>query len=359
MSLSHCVATNDPIACQHLDKALRLLLQYKPKKPRQFLSLYFDHVVEGIPAVQRAYKLILWGVDSPECDVDSTIAESYLLLSVNQKYTHDRSFGSLQMRRKQIGGGGKKRRKSRVSLSKTLDLSESFERVVSNSMLKFPTLSELDASILAAGADMSGCDGVQGIYFMQLIGMLTCDFSPHVSAALSEHFFKRDKAFVPWSHFHQAVKGCLSYSRYLSAARGLFAELDPLCTGYAHMEVCQTIINEITTSSEKGWNKTRAVIAKYREGENRRQNTTSGESDHNIKEEEEQYVSLADFLRSMSALFIYRLFSLTEKPLNKKLSLTETKVVQPLTYLFNKFILITLSQFFFDCEYFFPFNNNR
>eukprot|EP00055_Hartaetosiga_balthica_P014008 m.74676 g.74676 ORF g.74676 m.74676 type:complete len:137 (-) comp8457_c0_seq15:496-906(-) len=88
---------------------------------------------------------------------------------------------------------------------------ESFERMVSNTMMTYPTLAELDASILASVTDMSGCDGVQGMYFMQLLGMLTCDFSPHVSAALSEHFYKRDKSLVTWSHFHQAVKSCLRF----------------------------------------------------------------------------------------------------------------------------------------------------
>eukprot|EP00055_Hartaetosiga_balthica_P014007 m.74666 g.74666 ORF g.74666 m.74666 type:complete len:133 (-) comp8457_c0_seq13:496-894(-) len=118
------------------------------------------------------------------------------------------------MRRKPLidGAGGKKRRKSRaLSLSKSLNLSESFERMVSNTMMTYPTLAELDASILASVTDMSGCDGVQGMYFMQLLGMLTCDFSPHVSAALSEHFYKRDKSLVTWSHFHQAVKSCLRF----------------------------------------------------------------------------------------------------------------------------------------------------
>eukprot|EP00055_Hartaetosiga_balthica_P014006 m.74664 g.74664 ORF g.74664 m.74664 type:complete len:304 (-) comp8457_c0_seq12:29-940(-) len=300
MSLSHCYVTNDSQASLHLDKALRLLLRYKPKNPRAFLSLYFDHVVDGIPAVQRAYKLILWGYESPHCDIDSTIAESYSLLSVNQRHTHDRPFGSLQMRRKPLidGAGGKKRRKSRaLSLSKSLNLSESFERMVSNTMMTYPTLAELDASILASVTDMSGCDGVQGMYFMQLLGMLTCDFSPHVSAALSEHFYKRDKSLVTWSHFHQAVKSCLSYMRYLVAARALFAELDQQCTGFASMKICQTIIDGLKSGkdSQMGWIETRKIIM-----EEKKNSSLVSRNDEN-----EQFVSLADFLRSMSAVYIF------------------------------------------------------
>lgn len=43
---------------QHLVRALRQLLRYRPDDPMQFLANYFMHVAVGVAAVQRAYKLL-------------------------------------------------------------------------------------------------------------------------------------------------------------------------------------------------------------------------------------------------------------------------------------------------------------
>ena len=43
-----------------------------------------------------------------------------------------------------------------------------------------PTLHHVDAAISGAAEDRSGLDGVLGHDFMQLLGMMTSDFSPQV-----------------------------------------------------------------------------------------------------------------------------------------------------------------------------------
>ncbi|EGD72016.1 hypothetical protein PTSG_00032 [Salpingoeca rosetta] len=229
---------------------MRELLRIRPADPMSFLADYFTHVTTGVPAVQRAYKLIRHATGNPHFRRAEAIAEAYTLLSVNQHNTLDRTYGSLRTRHKNTSpegasGGSKKRKKTRhsSSSSKASAPSPDISGALSSVMLAPPSSKQVTNSLDGLLVNRQGLDAVLGVDFMQLLGMRTSDFSPQVSEALCTRYMRADHAVVTWPHFKEALTVCYQYEELLEQGRALFLLLDPFNTGLAKEDICQQLID--------------------------------------------------------------------------------------------------------------------
>jgi hypothetical protein len=71
-----------------------------------------------------------------------------------------------------------------------------------------------------------GKRGLVGSEFMQLLGMLCSDYSPHASDVLLRRFQKKDLELVSFSFFRGAVVTCLLYEDFILESEKLFAVMD-------------------------------------------------------------------------------------------------------------------------------------
>eukprot|EP01147_Barroeca_monosierra_P009900 gene9900-2085_t len=278
---------------QHLVRALRQLLRYRPDDPMQFLANYFMHVAVGVAAVQRAYKLLKYVETKPWPVRQESIAEAYTILSVNQQHTLDRPYGSLRARgRHSIGDEGVISRKS------------------GETPLSPPRLKNIAQNMTHFTKDSGGMDGVLGHDFMQLLGMITSDFSPQVSEALCTRFVRHDQSLVNWKHFLSSLVICMQYQDLLRYGRQLFLYFDPLNTGLARERDCQDVIDFLlhpaSTSRQDIADMDERLSAAMISAQKRISTQyTEGEMTLALySRQEEDVVPLASFLRILSLLFL-------------------------------------------------------
>lgn len=91
--------------------------------------------------------------------------------------------------------------------------------------------------------------GLRGRDFMQLIGMLSADFSPLASDMVLKIFNKLDHEAVTFAAFNTAVTTCITYEDFLLKAERLFISLDTTGSGCASKEVCESILQSLAAAA--------------------------------------------------------------------------------------------------------------
>lgn len=148
--------------------------------------------------------------------------------------------------------------------------------------------------------------GLRGREFMQLLGILSADFSPLASDVILSIFRKLDHEAVSFQSFTTAVETCLTYKEFLVKSEQLFNAIDSRNTGSAPKELCEAILTSLASAATDTFN-TSKVSDRH---------VTLEELDPAIesmllKEESETsaltlsgQIRLSTFVRSASSLFL-------------------------------------------------------
>lgn len=83
----------------------------------------------------------------------------------------------------------------------------------------------------SSGTEWTRLRGVPAAEHMQLLGMLTSDFSPQASDLMLKRFCRPEGSLVPFASFRASVACCRLYADYIGRAERLFRDLDLAKTG--------------------------------------------------------------------------------------------------------------------------------
>lgn len=107
--------------------------------------------------------------------------------------------------------------------------------------------------VYQAYAAIAQGEGLRGRDFMQLIGMLSADFSPLASDMVLKIFNKLDHEAVTFGAFNTAVTTCITYEDFLLKAERLFMSLDAAGSGCAPKEVCESILQSLAAAASTAY----------------------------------------------------------------------------------------------------------